>query len=335
MTRGLRTLAFVVKGRLMRASCALSSIESRGPEDTIPSVFQPRSSMLPPPAAKEAETQPAPFARESHPTIPYERSNPKAWFANHKKRYKLARLDLDEEGAENGRPMPEWCVEHGAGLRAMTTFELWMALARGEIGAETTVWRDGMEGWTRIAQIPELAYALADSVSFDPPLVTPAPLPDVALTPARGEAKTPLTFSGAIAQTGDPPHVRSFEGDETPSEPISLPVRAWPFGRKGGSRRSPAGQGGFSFVLGCVVAVTAVGIALVHQGIAPMVVSGQAAGADPPALVNGASELVSKVGQRTAATVRQTEATPVAPPPPSARHHTDPGQKRSRRGARR
>ncbi|WP_282423743.1 DUF4339 domain-containing protein [Polyangium sp. 15x6] len=319
----------------MQASCVSSSIESRGPEDTIPSVFQPRSSMLPPPAENQAETQPAPLARESHPTIPYARSNPKSWFANHKKRRKLARLDLDEESTESGRPMPEWCVELGSGLRAMTTFELWMALARGEIGAETSVWRDGMEGWRRIEHIPELAYALADSVSFDPPLVTPAPLPEVALTPPRGESRTPLTFSGAVAQTGDPPRVRPLEGDETRSEPISLPLRAWPFGRKGGSRRSVAGQGGFSFVLGCVVAVTAVGLALVHRGIAPAVLSGQDEGTNRPALVSGASELVSKVGHRTVETLRQTEAAPVAPPPPSARHHTDPGQRRSRRGVRR
>ncbi|MDI1450056.1 DUF4339 domain-containing protein [Polyangium sp. 6x1] len=291
--------------------------------------------MLPPDSDRPTDVDPLPLARESHPTLPYERSNPKAWFANHKKRRKLARIDLDEESTESGRLMPEWCVELGDGLRAMTTFELWMALARGEIGAETTVWRDGMEGWTQIAQIPELAYALADSVSFDPPLVTPAPLPDVALTPARGEARTPLTFTGAVAQTGDPPRVRSAEGDETHSEPISLPLRAWPFGRKGGSRGSFAGQGGLSFMLGCVVAVTAVGVALVHRGIAPVVLSGQGVGADRPTLVAGASELVSKVGQRTAVTVRQMEATPVAPPPPSARHHADPGQRRSRRGVRR
>lgn len=319
----------------MQASSASSSIISRGPEDTIPTVFQPRSSMLPPAVERDTETDLAPPVRESRPTVPYERSNPKAWFASHKKRRKLARIDLDEESTESGRPMPEWCVELGQGLRAMTTFELWMALARGEIGADTTVWRDGMEGWTRIAQIPELAYALADSVSFDPPLVTPAPPMHETLTPPRGEARTPLTFAQTEAETGDLPRVHPYEGVETRSEPISLPVRAWPFGRKGGSRRPQAGQRGLSFVLGCVVAVTAVGLALVHRGIAPLASTGQASGANPPALVSGASAVVSKVGQRTVETLRQTEAAPMAPPPPSARHHIDPGQRRSRRGVRR
>ncbi|MRG94556.1 DUF4339 domain-containing protein [Polyangium spumosum] len=291
--------------------------------------------MLPPAEDRPTDVDPIPPFRESHPTVPYERSNPKSWFATYKQRRKLALIDLDEESSEDGRPMPEWCVEMGSGLLAMTTFELWMGLARGEIGADTSVWRDGMEGWTRIEHIPELAYALADSVSFDPPLVTPAPPLADTLTPPRGEARTPLTFSGAVAQTGDPPHVQPHEGVEPRSEPISLPVRTWPFARKSGSRRSSTRGNGLSFVLGCVVAVGAVGLALVHRGIAPVASSVQATGPDRPALVSGASAVVAQVGQRTAVTVRQTEATPVAPPPPSARHHTDPGQRRSRRGVRR
>src|SRR5262249_23056686 len=61
--------------------------------------------------------------------------------------------EIDREGSSNpesGRlsagdsPCPEWCVDFGAMLKPMTTFELWIAIADGSVAPEMRVWRDGM-----------------------------------------------------------------------------------------------------------------------------------------------------------------------------------------------
>lgn len=322
----------------MQASCASSSIQHRNPEDTVPSERDPRSSVRPGKDvnANALETWPAPPARPAEDTIPY--ANPMKTAARlffGKGRKKIPMLD-DEESTESGRPIPDWCVDDGAGLRAMTTFELWMALARGEIGPRAQVWRDGMEGWDRIEDVPELAYALTDSVSFDPPLVTPAPLGTPSPLRGRVEGRTPLTFSNAEAETGDPPEVHEPSAEPLSSEPISLPVRVWKLGRRVRSGLAPAKQGSFAFAMGCVVAVAAVGLALVHQGVGPEAIRAAGVVAEPKVVLSGVGAPLVHAGQRARdAGVRPVESVYVAPPPPPARKHTDPGQRRSRRSPRR
>lgn len=54
----------------------------------------------------------------------------------------------------------DWCVDFGARLVTMTTFELWIAIASGEVGSTIRVWREGMECWARVIELPELACAI-------------------------------------------------------------------------------------------------------------------------------------------------------------------------------
>jgi GYF domain 2 len=53
-----------------------------------------------------------------------------------------------------------WCIDRGPTLETMTTFELWLAIASGQIPADVRVWREGLECWTEVERVPELACAL-------------------------------------------------------------------------------------------------------------------------------------------------------------------------------
>lgn len=90
---------------------------------------------------------------------------------------------------------PEWCVEQGPSLAAMTTSALVAAVSTGEIDANTRVWREGLECWTRILDVPELSLAFG---SLDPESPT-------------GTAATPLAIEIA-----------------SPSAPDTLPSAPWP-----------------------------------------------------------------------------------------------------------
>lgn len=59
-----------------------------------------------------------------------------------------------------------WCVDDGTAQRTMTTFELWLAVAKGEVGPLSRVWREGMDGWRRLGQLPELACAFDDGAEI-------------------------------------------------------------------------------------------------------------------------------------------------------------------------
>jgi hypothetical protein len=54
-----------------------------------------------------------------------------------------------------------WCVDRGATLEPMNDSELLDAIESGEVTEEMLVWRDGMECWTPVEQLPELAPALS------------------------------------------------------------------------------------------------------------------------------------------------------------------------------
>lgn len=339
----------------MQASAERLSVEQAGPFDTVrcesPSEA-PEISVVEE-DVHETIVSPPP-GRQAVDTVPYAKATAKRLFG--KKRKKIQLLDDDDDRHEGGdeNAVPDWCIDDGTGLHAMTTFELWMSLARGEISPKAYVWRDGMDGWERIEEIPELAYAISDSVSFDPPLVMPAPLR------GRFDARpqTPLSFSTMEAETLDPPDVHEPEAESSRTDPISLPVRFRNLRRRVRSGLSPvAPHGGYAFALGCVVAAFAIGIALVHQGVGPKTLqaarlTGEVKRAEP-----GVSEALKQAtrwaeearqASLAAKTAAEAEVDPSAvpsatvlpttyimPPPPIARRHTDPGQKRSRRSLRR
>lgn len=68
-------------------------------------------------------------------------------------------------GSHKGRAKPEWCVDFGVVLEAMTTFELWNAIERGDVTVRARVWREGLECWTPVDRLPELSLAVARSPS--------------------------------------------------------------------------------------------------------------------------------------------------------------------------
>ena len=79
---------------------------------------------------------------------------------------------------------PQWCIDTGALLLTMTTFELWEALERGEVLAWMRVWREGMECWTPVGEIADFAWALAT-------IPAPTPCPSCPPKPTPGRSRLP------------------------------------------------------------------------------------------------------------------------------------------------
>jgi hypothetical protein len=61
--------------------------------------------------------------------------------------------ELDVDGSFEHGP---WCVDHGDAIVCMSTMQVWMALAAGEIASGTKVWRDGRPCWQAIEHVEEL-----------------------------------------------------------------------------------------------------------------------------------------------------------------------------------
>jgi hypothetical protein len=104
---------------------------------------------------------------------------------------------------------PDWCVDVGTMLLTLSTFDLWEALERGQVLAWMRVWREGMECWTPVGEIPEFAWAIAG---------TPRP-------PAEPEA-LPEPDPPAEARTG-PLHAPTVTVEPPPESavrPIAAPV---------------------------------------------------------------------------------------------------------------
>ena len=104
---------------------------------------------------------------------------------------------------------PDWCVDTGTMLLTMSTFDLWEALERGQVLAWMRVWREGMECWTPVGEIPDFAWAIA---------CTPRP-------PVEPEA-LPESEPPAEARTG-PLHAPTVTVEPPPGErgpPIAAPV---------------------------------------------------------------------------------------------------------------
>ncbi|HRI66034.1 MAG TPA: DUF4339 domain-containing protein [Polyangium sp.] len=217
----------------------------------------------------------------------------------------------EDEHQDVFRPPPEWCVDMGSSISAMSSFELWMALANGEVGPKTRVWGLGMDNWEAVRNVPELAHALEDSLSLaPPPPVIPTP---AANSSVRGHDRTPLGF-GTTDSTN--------EENPAQSGPRSR------HGKRFGSAR-------VAIAAGCLAAAAAVGLTLM-----PKTSDGtsQAAARLPVAVarLQGAMERANRQVDEAAQRRREAEAAravePVAPASTSARQHREAGQRRSRRG---
>lgn len=91
-----------------------------------------------------------------------------------------------------------WCVDLGARMITKTTFELWTAIELGEVRGRMLVWREGMECWTAVERVGELACALDLA-----PRETAPPRP-----PEPAEATTSPEVRPAPIEV-DPPRVAS------------------------------------------------------------------------------------------------------------------------------
>lgn len=99
--------------------------------------------------------------------------------------------------------VPAWCVDLGPRLQAMTTCDLWLGLAKGEIRPEMKVWREGMACWEPVRHVPEFALAMPDATVWP---VAPGGVPArrtaaseaAAITAARAAEPPP-------ASTAEPP----------------------------------------------------------------------------------------------------------------------------------
>ncbi len=79
--------------------------------------------------------------------------------------YTSEALDGEDTPVEINRPI--WAVDLGSEMRALSTFDLWMALSRGDLSTEVLVWRIGRECWLPAREIPELACALSERIEAE------------------------------------------------------------------------------------------------------------------------------------------------------------------------
>jgi hypothetical protein len=87
----------------------------------------------------------------------------------------------------------DWCVDVGHEMLAMSTFELWEALERGQVLASMRVWREGLECWTPVGEISDFACAVA--AASESPSEPPMACDDVP-TELGPEGPTPPPESG-------------------------------------------------------------------------------------------------------------------------------------------
>jgi hypothetical protein len=59
----------------------------------------------------------------------------------------------------------EWCVDLGTTLTPMDDSELCDAIESGEVTSDMRVWRAGLDGWTPVEDLPELAPVLSAASS--------------------------------------------------------------------------------------------------------------------------------------------------------------------------
>jgi hypothetical protein len=115
---------------------------------------------------------------------------------------------------------PIWAVDLGTEMRAVSTFELWMALSRGDYSTDVLVWRMGRECWSPAQDVPELACALAGvtpasnvAASRDSATHERATL-DYAQTPTSGVFE--CNAAASRSDTASPEAALELDDSETP-----------------------------------------------------------------------------------------------------------------------
>jgi hypothetical protein len=290
----------------MQASSASSSIQDLSDHVVLPAVEPVTLGQT----ELDGDGSSALEAYTDFPDIPFERvdlpgvSELPAEDAEHDA---SARITQDER-PEVPPPPPEWCVDLGSSMVAISTFELWLALARGDVNAHTRVWGNGMGGWEIVADVPELAYALDDRFSLAPPPVMRTPTEVMSV---RGHDRTPLGFGTTDAANDD---LSAQSGS------ILLLRKGLSFGR-------------MAVAAGCLAAAAAVGLAVVPRATETTELAAGASGPLAVARLHGAMERANRQVEEAVQRRLEAEAArAVEPVAPSARQHKEAGQRRSRRG---
>ncbi len=196
-------------------------------------------------------------------------------------------------GAE---PPADWCIDLGERLITLSTFDAWSAIARGQVRGLTLAWREGLECWTPVEELPELACALSAEPTPEP-VATDITAPDSLAAFEFGEP--------TANELRPPPPVRA---------PVSAPLRAF---------RRPA-------TLGAFVAAAAILVAAFRPAAATATAAAPAAEARRAGLEMRAARATNAL---LAAAV--ADAPPAsAPRAPVAARRADKGQRRLRRSGR-
>jgi hypothetical protein len=206
-----------------------------------------------------------------------------------------ATMPVVEESA--AAPPLAWCVDLGAKMITRTTFELWTGIEQGEIRGRMLVWREGMECWTPVERVGELACALE---------LAPRETLEPSLEPAEA------TTSPALR--------------EAPPEP--------PPPRISSRRQVPARGGGKWIALGSAVAASAISAAALTTLLAQppaLEPHGSREPASASALQGAAtsSELPAVIESETE---RESESKSAPAAAPAKGRHDDRGQHRRRSG---
>ena len=143
----------------------------------------------------------------------------------------------------------DWCVDLGDKLLLSSTFDVWTAIARGEVKAATRAWREGLECWTPVEDLPELSCALKFEHSATPaPTTTDVSAPDslgayeteavdrAPEMPPPPSSTPPPSFETGRARRRSrtrvvkhPPRVLSSSARSSPLRPSRLPPSREPF----------------------------------------------------------------------------------------------------------
>jgi hypothetical protein len=210
----------------------------------------------------------------------------------------------------------EWCVDFGSVLTTMETFELWTAIDRGEVLRWMRVWREGMECWTPVGEVSELALAFqtppSSSSRTPEPIILPPPLESL----APGEAPTlSRPQHPSLPDEGRPPADTLVSGQRQPSlEQISHTFLPAPIFRRAGAH--------FWAALGSAVAATVISAAIIsaEPPRAPLRAEDLGAAVPPsePTLVSGAAAPLEATALSIAAAASEAPAPSIAAVPPAS-----------------
>lgn len=222
-----------------------------------------------------------------------------------------------------------WCVDSGKTLVAMSANELLRAISNGELSASVRVWCEGLEGWTRIRDVPEIAAhfgGFSAGARAEPETETEAELvtlPAVEIAPPAGFA--PRTLAAApqdLSQLDTPsavPVARSVRSSEVFGVQSNQTYRKGSNTARGKAAGPMDGDDARWIGGGLLVAAAAIGMALFQA---------QRSTEPPPALAWAEHQL-------TAVEVVAHAAAAALPPSvdQATLSRTEPGQRRKRGGA--